>query len=345
MSRRDVRSDGDGARTIGRRDLLALVAATSAIGACAGARPAPVAMAQPAEDALEVDPIVDLVPASGLGWLVQLRPRAMLANPVLASAVQALAPEELFVTFALRHGGVDLRYADEVVVAGEEGAILGLARVPVDAASVEAAFAARAVAVDGRAVEHGVTRFWGTVGDDREQVALFGRKAVGLERGRLGPLRVATYFAAGKIKRSLPALHAEPLAAASTRVGEAPIRGFAPGPFEGAWAKGFGGLLRATTAAAVSLRALTGGAVALRLVLTGAWGADGPAAAERLGVAFRVLAQDALGRLAGIDRPVDGPTVRSDATGLELEVALDPVQLARGLRAATGASLAEIMAL
>jgi hypothetical protein len=80
-------------------------------------------------------------------------------------------------------------------------------------------------------------------------------------------------------------------------------------------------------------------------VLTGAWGADGPAAAERLGVAFRVLAQDALGRLAGIDRPVDGPTVRSDATGLELEVALDPVQLARGLRAATGASLAEIMAL
>lgn len=183
-----------------------------------------------------------------------------------------------------------------------------------------------------------------------------------MEQGRFGPLGVATYFAQGRLRRSRPALHDEPLEAAATRLGEAPIRAFAPGPFEGAWAAGWGGLLGASTAAAIALHPQTatgarpsGGvrgpegaervALAVRIVLMGAWSNDGAAAAERMGAAYRVLTEDALGRLAGLPHPVEPPKVTWDAAALELNVTLDALQLARGVSAITIGSLREILAL
>jgi hypothetical protein len=163
-------------------------------------------------------------------------------------------------------------------------------------------------------------------------------------------LRAALYFAQHKLKRASPALRGEPLARAERLVGDAPLRGFAPGPFEGEWAAGLGGLLRATTAIAASARPYepppgTGAsaAIALHVVLTGAWGGDAPAAAKRLLSAWDVLAQDALGHLTGIDHPVVAPQAAGDAEALHLEVALDPMLLARGLHAATDATLSEIL--
>jgi hypothetical protein len=343
------------APTIARRDAIALLGAIAATACSTPRAPAAAVAAAPAET-LSLEPLVDLVPAADLRWLVQVRPRALLADAALASALATLVAEDTFVTFALRHGGVDVRTAGEVVVAGVDDAWLGLARLPVDPVSIEAAFTRRALAVDGRAEEHGVTRFWGTVGEAREQVAVFGRSAVGMEQGRFGPLGVATFFAEGRLRRSRPALHGEPLEAAAARVGDAPLRAFAPGPFEGAWAGGFGGLLRASTAAAVALRpqpalASRGGAtpahppLAVRVVLTGAWSNDGPAAADRMGAAYRVLTEDPLGRLAGLTHPVEPPKVIWDPSALQLDVTLDAVELARGVHAITSGSLGEIMAL
>ena len=127
------------------------------------------------------------------------------------------------------------------------------------------------------------------------------------------------------------------------------MRAFAPGPFDGDWAAGLGGLLAgATAAAAPSARGRAPGArrpvLELRLVLTGAWGADAAAAADRLAASFRVLAEDPLGRLTGLDRPVEGPVATGEPDVLALDVALDPVTMSRGVRAAAGAPLAEIMA-
>ena len=337
---------------IGRRDVLGALLGATAAAACGATQsqqtPGRWASTGPP---LRLDPIVDLVPAGGLLWLVEARPSELLADPVLGPTLTAIAPGAEFEAFARRHGGVDLRQADQLAVADTTRgvrAMLGLALVPFDPGRVEAAFTARARNVDGRAVERGVTRFWGTVGDEREQVALFGRRAVGIERGGLGPLQASVYFAEGRLRRALPALRTEPLASAAARLGDAPLRGFAPGPFEGAWARGAGGLLRATTAVAARLRATnptqSGGTLSLRFVLTGAWGADAPAAAQRLEDSFHVLAEDPLGRLTGLDRPVDGPRVIGDPEALSLDVALDPVRMCQGMRAATDASLAEIMA-
>jgi hypothetical protein len=292
-----------------------------------------------------VPPVVDLVPAAGLVWLVEGRPSELKASQVLAPAVALLASDQRAAAFSRRYGVSDLRSASEVVVAGFDGVTLALANVDVDLARVEAAFRARAEAEEGRAIENEVTRFWGTVGGTREQVAVMGRDAVGVERGRLGPMRAVIGFATGKLRRPQPALTAEPLAAAAARVGQAPLRAFAPGPFGEEWGGGLGGLLRATTAVAAAVRPVeqTGG-VALTVVLTGAWGGDAPGAAARFGSAFRVLADDPFGRLTGMDRPLEGPRTTADAAAVRLDVVWDAANVARGIKDATDASVAEIMA-
>ncbi len=239
-----------------------------------------------------------------------------------------------------------MRRAEELVVAGYPETTLVVARVPFEPERVEAAFAALGGAAEGRAVERGVTRMWRSVQDEHEQVALLAGRAVVFERGQLGPLRAAVYFAERRLRRSLPALGAEPLASAATFAGEAPLRAFAPGPFEGEWARGLAGLLRATTAIAVTLRPAANApnsAVSVRMLLTGAWGQDA-SAAERLRSAFGVLMVDPLGRLTGIDHPLEGPTVTADAGALTLEVTLDALAAARGFHTVADASVAEIMA-
>jgi hypothetical protein len=343
---------------IDRRHALAVLA-----GGMAAACGAPAAVVvPPAAPALRLDPLTDLVAAAGLVWLLDARPRAILADPALASLVGAAASDDRLDAFAVRFGGVDLRLADEVVVAGLAGSTFGLARLPVDPPSVEAAFTRRALQVDGRGVEgrgvdRPVVRLWGSVGQQREQVAIFDRRAVGIEIGALGALRTAAYFAQGRLKRSPAALAAEPLASAAARLrdprlddprlGDAPVRGFAPGPFSGEWSPGLAGLLKAATAIAAALRPTNRprpGALALRVLLMGAWGADGSAAAQRLEASFRLLGEDPLGRLTGLDRPLEGPVATSDAEALVLDVALDPVRISEGVRAIAGAPLAEMMA-
>jgi hypothetical protein len=341
---------------IARRDAIALLAAIAAT-ACSGPRLTPATTA-PSPEPFTVDPLVDLVPAAGLRWLVELRPRAIYADAPLAAQLGLVIPDEQFAAFALRHGGVDPRLAAQLVVAGFEDAWLALALLAVNSAEIESAFARRALAVEGRALEHGITRFWGTVGDAREQVAVFGRGAVGIEEGRFGSLEVATYFATGRLHRARPALQGQPLEATSRRLGDAPMRAFAPGPFEGAWAKGLGGLLRATTAAGIAvqprvMRPASHGSgrdvaslLALKMVLMGAWSNDGAAAADRLGAAYQVLANDALGRLINLtDATLIGPKVSWDDSALELDVTFETAKLARGLHAITSGSLEEIMAL
>lgn len=288
-----------------------------------------------------------MVPAAGLVWLVEMTPPDFLSAAALGPAVAVIVPEARFDAFARRHGGLDLRRADEVVIAAYPKATLVVARVPFETEHVDAAFVALGGAEGGRTVEQGVTRMWRNVHGVQEQVALLAGQAVIAERGQLGPLRAAVYFAEGRFHRALPVLRAAPLVSAASMAGEAPLRVFAPGPFEGEWAQGLAGLLRATTAVAVSMRPVAHGthcAVALRLLLTGAWGQDATAAAERLRSAFSVLMADPVGLLTGLDHPLDGPTVTANADALTLDVTVDALAAARGVHSMADASVAEIMA-
>jgi hypothetical protein len=278
---------------------------------------------------------------------VDVKPAALYQQASMAAALDVALPPERFEAFARRHGGVDLRKATELVVAGFPDATLALARVPVDPARLEAAFAEQAAAVEGHASEHGVARLWGTVSGERQQVATLGRDAVAVEWGRFGPLQAACYFAQGRLHRALPALTSDPLSAAAARLGDAPVRAFAPGPFGGPWAGGLGGLLRAATAVGAAARTAEaqGGepALELTLVVLGAWGAAWAGAAERLGAAFSLLSEDPFGRLTRLNRPRWGPAVTGDPAALKLVVAVDPIALAKGVRDATDASVAAMM--
>ncbi len=360
--------------------------ACAALLACGGAADTANGASSAAGPPLHLAPATDLAQGADLSWLIDLAPRAIAAQPDLLPAVDALMPAAQIRALAERYGGVDPLSLGELVIAsyanasagangsagakgGETTLYLALAPGAVAPEKIETSFRARADAVEGRALDrdtstNGIVRMWGTVRGERVQVASFGRDAAALEVGRFGPLRVAELFAEERLKRAVPALRVGPLArasdllrdpaavtamatgAATAEPADAPIRAFALGPFEGESAKGFGGLLAASTAAAVSAQPviLNGrSAVACTLVLTGGWGAKAGEAAERLRAAFGALSATGLARLAGFDHPLTPVQVEGMPDALRLTVALDPVALARGARAAMGAEISEIM--
>lgn len=334
-----------------------------ALSACGGGTPAP-KPAEPAPPALHLSPIDDLVPAAGLSWLVVARPREIAQRADLIPAIHELVGEDRFDAFAAHNGGVDLRELDELAVARYAGSTLYLARGRIDPARVEAAFAAHLVNVDGRAIDRKgggngggagdrIVRTWGGAADGREQLAIFGTFAVGLEQGKLAPLRAAELFAEQRLKRAAPARRTALLARASSLAGDAPLLGFAPGPFDAEWSRGLGGLLAATTAIAIAIRFPPPAAAdaaspakapaLLTLVLLGGWGTDAPAAADRLLSVWNTMGATALGRLCAVDRPLAAARARTEPDALVLEVTLDTLAATRGLHAAIDAQVDEMM--
>jgi len=320
----------------------------AALAACAQVRPAPVAAA-PTPSPLHLAPLSDLVAAAGLRWIADVRPRRLLADPSLIAPIAAVLPEADLEAMARARGGVDLRAADELVVAGYDGATLFLVHQVVDPARLEAAFAGRVAEVEGRAVDHGgddprgvMVRVWGGLGKAHEALVVFGREAAGLSVGGDGPLKAAELFAEARLRRARPAWQAPPLDQVAGLLGEAPIRAAVAGPFRGEWSTGLGGLLGSATGGGVALRP-EGESVRVKVVLTGAWGDRAPEAVARLRATFDLLVASGLGRLLGLDRPASPPTFSATPESVALEVRFVVAPLLRGLADATRSQLEAIM--
>lgn len=312
-----------------------------------GAKAPPAAPPEPPATPLHLSPACDLVPAAGLSWVVEASPRAIAQADDLIPAIATIVPESRLQLFAASHGGVDPRQVEDLCIARYGATTLTVARTPIDPARVAKAFDDRSTKAVVRAklvARPAVVRLAGERAGEPERLVLFGREALAFEEGRAGPLRAAEAFALGKLRRAAPALRGAALAHAAHVAGDAPLRAFAPGPFEGEAARGLGGLLRATTAVAVAATPVRGTpAIAVRLVLTGGWGEDASAASERLAAAAHVLAESGVGKLFGLDRPLEGPRVRTTRDALVLEVTLDAAALARGMHDALDAEIHEIM--
>lgn len=323
--------------------LLALL-----MGACGAPAKAP-----PSYPPLHFSPATDLVQAAGIRLLFDVRPREILAHTDLARSFAKIIPDENFRRFSDQQAHVDLRDLDELTYAQYSETDLVLARGVFDPAGVERSFDKRAM-IDGRAIDRKadalgtIVRTWGSVGDDRMQVALFGPEMIGVEKGRFGPLRVAELFAQEKLKRAAPALRAEPLASAAAFLSDAPLRAFAAGPFEGIWKKGFGGLLGASTAVAISIKPTQsdsmhdGDTFAITLALFGSWGDDSAAAGARLAAVVDFIRASTLGALCGLDTAVNGPTKRISASVIAIDATFRTEPFFQGIRDATSASLFEI---
>jgi hypothetical protein len=333
--------------------VVALVLAVATVSCADGTVKTPAA----ATDApLVTAPLTAIAPAASLTWLLDVQPRALLGDATLAPALAELVPDATFGSLA-RLYAVDLRAAEEVTVAAYPGAELLLVRSFLDPAKLEAAFAARALDVEGRAIDRDgsavnrIVRTWGTKADgERLQLAIFGRQAAGLEIGRFGPLRASEAFAQGKLHRASPALSAPPLLGAATAAGDAPLRFFVPGPFDAESSRGLNGMLAAATAVAVTLtpRAEPGRppALELRLVLTGSWARANegrpPAEAELL-AQFQRLAKSPPGKLIGAGEMLAPPSVTWAPETLVLTARYDAQTLARRLHLALEGSLAALL--
>ncbi|HSQ65474.1 MAG TPA: hypothetical protein VLM85_19780 [Polyangiaceae bacterium] len=360
--------------------LLRRSLAAGALAASMACGPAP---ATPkAEVPIELPRTVDLTPSAGLTTLVEAHPRALLAHPELLPLVATVLPEEQFQVFEKRHGGVDPRQLEDLVVASyrssrtperSEGSVasdetitLVLARGDFDPARLERAFAERTTRVSGRFVDRPggplstVLRLEGTSPsatpnptEEHDELLLLGRQVVGYESraegaARVGPLRVSELFALRKLQRARPALAAAPLDAASRALGDAPVRVFFPGPFEGETAKGLGGLLRAATAVGIAVRpaaASPPGVTALdvTIVLLGAWNEDAQRSGERFAAIVSSMTREDLGRLCGLHEPLRGPDLRVGPQVLTLEATIDARKLAFGAHAATASQIGDIM--
>lgn len=327
---------------------LALASTIALVSSMPGCGPKPIA-APPAPPAvpLHLDSACDLAPSAGAEWVVDARPRAIAEIPDLIPVISQVVPEARFATFAATHGGIDVRQITDLCVAKYNATLLTVARTPLDPARVERTFADRVTHPGGRSVDvvnPPVVRVWGEVNGEAQQLVVFGREVVALEQGKAGPIRAAEAFALGKLRRASPVLRGGSLARAVELVGDAPLRAFAQGPFEGETAQGLGGLMRASTAVAAAARFAGAPAkLSLRIVLTGAWGKDAPAAAERLAAAVHVVSESALGRLLGLDHPLVSPQVRGTDEALVVDVTLDAAILARGVHDALDAEIGDIM--
>lgn len=326
------------------RRAIGLFAFALVAGAC-GPR-APELPAGPPPVPLHLEPACDLAPAAGVEWVVEAKPRALAQTAELIPAIGLVVSEQRFASFAATHGGIDVRSIQDLCVAKYKESWLTIARAPFDPARVERSFVDRVLHGSARAVEvpnPPVVRVSGEVLGEPQQLVLFGREAAALEQGKAGPARAAVAFAQGRLKRASPALRGAALARATAVLGDAPLRVFAPGPFEGEIANGLGGLLRATTAVGASAKLGAEGKLAVRVVLMGAWGKDADAAAERFKAAAHVVSETPLGRLLGLDHPPTPPVVRGTADALVLDATLDVQALARGVHDAVDAEIEEIM--
>ena len=303
---------------------------------------------------LHLSPTTDLAPAADLVWLFDAKPRAIFSRVDAAHAIAQVVDDAQFRHFQAENAGVDPRELEEFVVAKYPKTTLFLARGALDPARIEQTFS-KTIDIEGRGVDRNadalgtITRAWGTTpSNEREQIAIFGREVVAVERGQFGPLRTAELFAEERLKRASPALRTDPLAQAAARFSDAPLVAYAAGPFEDAWKHALGGLLAAATAAAIAVRFLDsdhghdGDRMAITIALYGSWGRDADAAASRLTAAIHLIQESSIGKLCGVDHPAVGPTPRASESEIAVDLTVDAEVFFRGLRDATSAGPDEI---
>lgn len=314
--------------------------------ACGAPAPAPRPPAPPLPP-LRTGDLTALLPLAGLRWLILARPREIAAIPWLIPAIARIAPERNLDRYAASTG-VDLRQIQEAAIASYAGgATLYLARHSGAPVTIERRLRRRLTGKVRRAEERpDLVRVSGDLGPTPHALVLLGRDVLAFQDGgspSRGPARIASLYALGKLSRSPTALAGEPLRSLAARFGPAPVRALALGPFEGELARGARGLLAGATAIGAAARPSARERIAVAVAVTGDFSTSGPAASEELLAAWDDLASGSFGHLLGLDAPLEPPLAMHAPEAVAIAVELDPDRLARGLAAATGARVEEIM--
>lgn len=317
--------------------ILAFIALSGCAGASKDTRtPQPVAP-------LHAGPLTDFVPAAGLRWLFIGRPLELAQNAEFAEAAGRLLPEARLNAYA-DATGVDLRTVPTGLVAGFDYATLYMAEMRTGQARVEQRFIERLLHdADIDSKHPKLRKLSGVAGQTPETLLISRGQWVAVAVGDPSPARVAEGFALRRLRRSPPALRGSALSTLPAKLEQAPLRFYAPGPFEGEWARAARGLLARTFAVGFAGTPASGGVLDACVVLSGDFADLGSEAEPRVLGAWEDLSQSSTGTLLGL-RETSGPVrVRATAEQLELCVPLSLTALARGLRAAVSADAWELL--
>jgi hypothetical protein len=184
----------------------------------------------------------------------------------------------------------------------------------------------------------------GDASGNMRSLAALAPATVAIEVGGSLHAKVALLYGTGRLRRAPRALALPDVALLASRFGDAPLRAFAPGPFEGEWKRGLRGLLAACSAAGAALRPATDGSIDTRIRFVGAWGQDAPRAAEHVVASWAELAGSSVGRVTGVASPLRGPSpfVQSEMVGID--VTIDGSRLLDGLHDLVAADGRDILA-
>jgi hypothetical protein len=334
---------------VARRQLLAALLGCGCGAIALGCSPPgePAVPSAPAAPPIVVGALPDLVSAASLGWLCELRPVELYAEPGLRPPLARLLRDERLDLFA-RTTGLELRSLEELALAsfGDDSVLL-LARHRTDPLLIERLFRARLTSDEHRFVDRaGIVRVTGRTGRQPRAFVALGSTVVGFQFGgalRTGPVRVAQLYASGAFDRVPPLSRDPQLEATLAALPKAPVRWLLPGPFEGELGAGAHGLLGAATAVGVALSPAGGSALALTALVEGSFEAEPERAAALLLTTWQDVAGSALGSLAGLHEPLGAPEARAEPGRLRLTVTLDAETLCAGLAAATMDDVREIM--
>lgn len=292
---------------------------------------------------LHAGPLTDFVPAAGLRWMALARPRELAQNTEFAEAVGRLLPEARLSAYA-QATGVDLRTVPNGVIAGFDYATLYMAELRSGHELVEQRFVARLLHDEALETKHPkLRRLSGVVGQTPETLLISRGHWVAVAVGDPSPARVAEGFALRRLRRSPPALRGSALKTLPAHLEQAPLRFYAPGPFEGEWARAARGLLSRSFAIGFAATPAAGGVLNACVVLAGDFADLGSEAEPRIQGAWEDLSQSSTGTLLGLRATAGTIRVRTSAEQLELCAPLSLAELTRGLHAAVSADAWELL--
>jgi hypothetical protein len=285
----------------------------------------------------------DYVAAAGLRWLVVGSPEQVIANAGLYRELARLFPPDRLDRFA-QATGVDLRSVPEGLVAGFDYGTLYLAMSPASTRTIERRFAERLTSDPVvRHPDRRIARISGLAGQTPETMVSIDKLLVGVAVGDPTSARVVEGYALRKLARSPAALEGAALSGLPKSIASAPVRFYAPGPFQGEWQRGLRGLLSTATALGVAGEPLEmGKTLRLTAVISGDW-PNPTLARDKLEQAWKDLAESSLGRLVGLNQPASAPEISANAELLRLTVELEVRPLASGLEAAVAADVWKMM--
>jgi hypothetical protein len=316
------------------------IAACLASACARSTEPAAPARAVKPGPPLHDGPLTDFVPAAGLRWLLVGEPQKIAESPAFRSSVSLLLPPDHLQTFA-KGSGVVLEQVPSGAIAGFDLGTLYLFVPPPSAASaIVARFRERIVGGERVDTPHPlVTRVSGVIGEHPQALVSIEERLVAIAVGDPTLARVVEAFARKKLHQSPPALRGAALSQLAAPAAEAVAAFYAPGPFEGDWARAARGLLADAVALSLTLIPTGPEQVRAQLELAGDFPASG---ADDLAAGFQDLAQSSTGKLLALDQ-ISEPRVREREGRLILDVDLALAPIARGLRAAVIADVWEIL--